>query len=139
MDDIRLFISESDREKILTEIDKNNFMNLGKENRIDLYVFALALALNTPTELEKQDALVKSEHIKKYDIFLYSAYLNPLDLEKNPELIEEIMDKKTVFGYCDKCVNTGLAMLKSKMLSDQKQYALELIKEMDEMYNTYLQ
>ena len=82
MDDIRLFISESAREKILTEIDKNNFMNLGKENRIDLYVFALALALNTPTELEKQDALVKSEHIKKYDIFLYSAYLNPLDLEK---------------------------------------------------------
>ena len=111
MDDIRLFISESAREKILTEIDKNNFMNLGKENRIDLYVFALALALNTPTELEKQDALVKSEHIKKYDIFLYSAYLNPLILKN--QIDQEIMDK-TVFGYCDKCVNTGLAMLKSK-------------------------
>lgn len=131
-EDIRLYKSEKSG-KIIEYIDNTNFLNLGKGSieRIELYVFALSFGLDSPTKLEKASDFVKQEHARQYNALIYSAYIG----SKADFQINDIVNKKEIYTYADQLANTGFAILEGKLSKKEGTVALELIKEMDEIYN----
>ena len=128
----------SDKKKIVNKIDEIKYLNLhnggGKDvstSRIDLFLFAMALGMDTiPTEVKHQESFIREEYIKtKHDAFFYSAFIYRMKDKSN---LDCIVNKDKVYKLAQEYANTGFDVIDNMMNSKPSSVAeLELIKELD--------
>ncbi len=134
----------AEQKKTVGKIDQIGFLGLqntgGKDigtPRIDLFLFAMALGMETvPTEVKQPDTFIRDEYVKnKHDSLLYAAFIHNL---KNKEDIDSITNKEQVYKLAQNYANTGFDLIKDMMENRTETVAeLELIKELDEQYEKY--
>lgn len=133
-----LYIS-GEAKNIVKRIDENKYLDLqlGETTRLDLFLFAIALGLETlPTELIQKDTFIRDEYVTtKYEAFLYSLFAHLLNDKKN---IDEIIYKDKVYELAQKYANTGFSLIGEMMNSKPESVSvLEMVAEMDQEYNKY--
>lgn len=125
-----------DAKKIIERIDKEKFLGLNNSetSRTDLFLFAMALGLETGIQmpLTNKESLTRSSYLIKEQALLYSAFINKIE-DKND--IEECTNKNKVFEMAEKYANTGFDLIKTMMDTKPEQTnMLEMIVELDEKY-----
>lgn len=128
----------TEQKKIVNKIDETQFLDLqwggGKSvstPRIDLFLFAMALGMETvPTEVKQPDTFIRDEYVKtKHDSFLYAAFIHNME-DKND--LDAVSNKDQVYKLAQSYANTGFDLLGDMMENKTEAVAeLELIKEMD--------
>lgn len=136
----RLNISKNAKE-IIDNIDSNNYFALGDKttSRSELFLFAMALGIDTiPTQLENTypGGLILEKSIDSTTLSsMYASFINSLQDEQ----LDEITNKGKVFKMAQEYANTGFENIDDYMKNkkNQKDLAWELLKEMDNQYNSY--
>jgi len=139
-----LNISKKNKDSILKNIDRENYLGLGFPDceRIDLYTFAAALGYKRGLATEMngaKESLVREEVVLRNNIrHAYSA-MYFADHQKNiQDEIETITDTSMVFPLIDGYANNGFSILNDYMSQyDSRTLALKLIADMDTMYEQY--
>lgn len=136
----------AEQKKIVNKIDGTQFLDLqlggGKNvstSRIDLFLFAMALGMDTvPTEVKQPDTFIRDEYVKmKHDAFLYAAFIHNME-DKND--LDEVSNKDQVYKLAQSYANTGFDLLGDMMENKTEAVAeLELIKEMDADYEKFFE
>lgn len=134
----------AEQKKIVDKIDKMKYLDLhrggGREEstaRIDLFLFAMALGMDTiPSEVKQPDTFIRNEYIKgKHEAFLYAVYIHSLE---NKEDLDSIVNKEQVYKVAQRFANTGFNIIGDMMQTKSPAVAeLELIKEMDEAFDKF--
>lgn len=125
--------------KIVEEIDKIGFLDLGnnESSRIELFTFAMALGCSCPLELESSEGFVLSHYIKPDN----EALLNSISLSQCPDdsKISEYLERAKVYEYVQKCAEAGFVILGDWMENKSlEQVELELISKLDDLYDKIL-
>lgn len=137
-----LNISKKNKESVLKNIDRENYLGLADCERIDLYTFAAAVGYKRgiPTDMDgAKESLVREEVVLRNNIrHAYSA-IYFADHQKNiQDEIEKIADTSSVFPLIDGYANNGFSIIKDYMEQyDSRSLALKLIADMDTMYEQY--
>ncbi|AZV56430.1 hypothetical protein [Clostridium sp. AWRP] len=127
------------KKEIVDRIDKNKFLGLNNPNtsRIDLFLFAMALGMDTtPTEVKQKETFIRDEYIKiKHDAFFYSAFIYKMEDKENFDAIKNI---DNVYEFAEKYANTGFDLIDDMMKTKSESVSeLELVKEMDQEYDKF--
>lgn len=136
----------AEQKKIVNKIDETQFLDLqlggGKSvstPRIDLFLFAMALGMDTvPTEVKQPDTFIRDEYVKtKHDAFLYAAFIHNLE-DKND--LDAVSNKEQVYKLAQSYANTGFDLLDDMMKNKTETVVeLELIKEMDADFESFFE
>jgi hypothetical protein len=134
----------AEQKKIVNKIDETHYLDLqlgGGKNvstpRIDLFLFAMALGMDTvPTELKQPDTFFRDEYVKtKHDAFFYAAYIHNLE---DKDDLDKVSNKEQVYKLAQCYANTGFDLIGDMMQNKTESVAeLELIKEMDADFEKY--
>lgn len=140
----RIIYYGAEQKKIVGKIDQTHFLDLqlggGKSvstPRIDLFLFAMALGMDTvPTEVKQPDTFIRDEYVKnKHDAFLYAAYIHYLE---NKDDLDCVANKDQVYKLAQNYANTGFDLIGDMIENKTEAVAeLELLKELDEQYENY--
>lgn len=130
-----LNISE-DAKRIKDRIESTKFLNLDNKNcsRLDLFLFALALGVEsgTETELVKADSFVRGEYLHtKEEAFLYSIFISDLDAEMD---LEKVNDLNLVYNKAQRYANTGFKLIEGYFEKPENVVQLQLLQELNEEY-----
>lgn len=128
----------AEQKKIVSKIDEMQYLDLhlggGKSvstARIDLFLFAMALGMDTvPTEVKQPDTFIRDEYVKvKHDALFYAAYIHNL---KDKNDLDSILNKDQVYKLAQNYANTGFDLIGDMMQTKTESVSeLELIKELD--------
>lgn len=139
-----LYISKDTKDKIITEIDETQYMDLqytGTGNsgtsRLDLYLYAMSLGRTNPTELQGKDTFVRNDNLTKNVEAIAMIIALSLGKKKEFENLEDILVDKDMALYSDKCANTGFKIIQNDMgtRSGENDY-LQIIDELDDLYES---
>lgn len=138
-DQLVLNISK-DAKEIIDKIDKERFLGLNnpETSRTDLFLFAMALGLETDTKipLSNKEGLTRTSYLIKDEALLYSVFIDKM-VDKNN--LEECTEKNKVFELAEEYANTGFDLIKNMMDTKSEQInMLEMIEELDNKYNEIL-
>lgn len=138
-DQLVLNISK-DAKEIIDKIDKERFLGLNnpETSRTDLFLFAMALGLETDTKipLSNKEGLTRTSYLIKDEALLYSVFIDKM-VDKNN--LEECTEKNKVFELAEEYANTGFDLIKNMMDTKLEQInMLEMIEELDNKYNEIL-
>lgn len=136
-------ISNKNKNGVLKQIDRQDYLGLHSCSRLELYSFALALGYKKgyPSDLEGgKDSFVREEYTQHNTIrHAYSAVFFKENEETNKQEIEEIANTDKVFALTDRYANTGFSAIEDYMKQyDSLPLAMKLIAEIDEMYEDYI-
>lgn len=135
----RLFYSKKAR-KIVEKIDELKYLGLHNSNtsRLELFLFAMALGINTPLELENQESFILSQTIKPEDDALLFATSIGYSEENND--INQTANKANAYNLAQKCANSGFLMLEN-MIETENPVSLELklLSELDDLYHKFVE
>lgn len=135
-DQLVLNISK-DAKEIIDKIDKERFLGLNnpETSRTDLFLFAMALGLETDTKipLSNKEGLTRTSYLIKDEALLYSVFIDKMGDKNN---LEECTEKNKVFELAEEYANTGFDLIKNMMDTKSEQInMLEMIEELDNKYN----
>ncbi|MDU2201018.1 MAG: hypothetical protein E7E15_08120 [Terrisporobacter othiniensis] len=136
-DQIVLNISKNSK-NIIEMIDNEKFLGLNnpETSRTDLFLFAMALGLETDitTPLLNKEGLSRTSYLTiKDEALLYSTFINKMENKNN---LEECTEKNKVFELAEEYANTGFELIKNMMDTKSEQInMLEMIKELDDKYD----
>lgn len=138
-DQLVLNISK-DAKEIIDKIDKERFLGLNnpETSRTDLFLFAMALGLETDTKipLSNKEGLTRTSYLIKDEALLYSVFIDKMGDKNN---LEECTEKNKVFELAEEYANTGFDLIKNMMDTKSEQInMLEMIEELDNKYNEIL-
>lgn len=136
----------AEQKKIVSKIDTTHYLDLhlggGKNEstpRIDLFLFAMALGMDTvPSDVKQPDTFIRDEYVKtKHDALLYAAYIHSLS---DKDDLDCIANKDQVYKFAQNYANTGFDLLGDMVENKTEAVAeLELVRELDEDYKKYFE
>jgi len=141
----RIFVSHEYR-KIIEDWRNRGFFNNNTDQRI-IWDMALAAGIGRPSEFKnKRDGLILNTSLATDDkIFYYAANIGENLKTDDQDNIDELTKWGNAVGYCEKCVNTGLAEMNElikeylggkTILSDERREAiyLDAIDKLNKIY-----
>lgn len=129
-----------DQKEIVKKIDRSKFLGLNNNgnntlstSRSDLFLFAMALGLETvKSEIKQKDTLVRAQYITpRHEALLYAAFINELDYKNN---LDCILDIDAIIDNAQKYANTGFNLIADMMEKSENVIVYELLNELDEKY-----
>lgn len=130
----RLYYSKKAR-KIVEQIDELKYLGLQNSNtsRLELFLFAMALGINSPLELENQESFVLGQTIKPEDDAL--LYATSIGYGEESNDLNVTSDKSYVYDLAQKCANSGFLMIEN-MIENENPISVELklLSELDDLY-----
>ncbi len=136
----------AEQKKIVNKIDETQFLDLqlggGKSvstPRIDLFLFAMALGMDTlPTEVKQPDTFIRDEYVRtQHDSFLYAAFIHNME---NKNDLDAVSNKEQVYKLAQSYANTGFNLIGDMMENKTEAVTeLELIKEMDTDFEKFFE
>ncbi|MDO4556013.1 MAG: hypothetical protein Q4B70_12825 [Lachnospiraceae bacterium] len=136
---VKILNVSGEAKKIIEKIDSTKLLNLDNKNcsRMELFLFALALGVESgiETELTKTDTLVRAEYLStKNEAYLYSVFISELSDSGD---LDKINDIGNVYRKAQQYANTGFKLIEGMMEKAENVVQLELLQELDEMYEEY--
>lgn len=122
------------RETTLKNIDNSNFLNFRKLERLDLFLFAAALGINSPTDLPKYEPLVRGELVRQRpesNAIMASIVIGNI---KEMDLVDEKISRNYIWYYAERCANTGFHCIDDMLNKPEESVYIELISELDDLY-----
>lgn len=103
----RFYIEEKTRDLLNSKIKKENFLNMANVKNKDIFLFALALGIDTPNELDgKKEGLLLDKDLDMFDESLvYGAAIPYL------EDLNDLADKNKVYDFIERCANQGFSYI----------------------------
>lgn len=133
-----LNISKELKDSVVQSIDDEHYMELQSSStpRLDLYLYALALGKNNPTDIQKKDSFVRNEYLAKNVEAIAMLVAITYAHKKDFENLEEVLDEKRIGQLADSCANTGFKIIDGDM---QENYNgdngyLKMISDLDDLY-----
>jgi hypothetical protein len=104
----RLYIDIKYR-KLLEEMNSSNLLNSKNASRKELFLYAMSLGTDAPTKINgKRDGLFLTKDLNTSDeALIYTNYIN------NEKDINELANKEKVYGYAERCANTGFSIIEN--------------------------
>ena len=133
----RLYYSKHAK-KVVEKIEDSKFLNLNNSNtqRLELFLFAMSLGLDSQMILDGPESFILSQSIRpEYDALLYAALIGKCSDESD---LNEALQKSNVYTYAQECANSGFLVLEGYM--DQEKANIvegKLILELDKLYEQY--
>ena len=127
--------------EIISKIDKENLLNLKVQNtdRLDLFIFAMALGHNAPTEFsDGKEALIRGESVRKYPdslSLMSSIIIGELNDSDN---VDEKLNRDYILRYAENCANTGFLILADLLNKDPDMLDLQMLSDLDDLYEKYI-
>lgn len=133
-----LNISKELKDSVVQSIDDEHYMELQSSStpRLDLFLYALALGKNNPTDIQKKDTFVRNEYLAKnveaIAMLVAIAYAH----KKNFENLEDVLDEKKIGQLADSCANTGFKIIDGDMKENYNgdNGYLKMISDLDDLY-----
>lgn len=126
------------KDSVVQSIDDEHYMELQSSStpRLDLYLYALALGKNNPTDIQKKDSFVRNEYLAKNVEAIAMLVAITYAHKKDFENLEEVLDEKRIGQLADSCANTGFKIIDGDM---QENYNgdngyLKMISDLDDLY-----
>lgn len=133
-----LNISKELKDSVVQSIDDEHYMELQSSStpRLDLFLYALALGKNNPTDIQKKDTFVRNEYLAKnveaIAMLVAIAYAHKKDFEN----LEDVLDEKKIGQLADSCANTGFKIIDGDMKENYNgdNGYLKMISDLDDLY-----
>lgn len=133
-----LNISKEIKNTVIQTIDDEHYMELQSSStpRLDLFIYAMALGKNSPSEIQKKESFVRNEYLAKnveaITMLVAVAYSHKKDFEN----LEDVLDEKKIGQLADTCANTGFKIIEGDFkenYSGDNGY-LKMISDLDDLY-----
>lgn len=134
----RIYVTKKVYDKLIPEIDRTNFLGLGKPvERLALFMFAASIGIaegkRTPLESRSDlvlEAVINKDHHSKSEMFAVLINQAIKDQEE-----DRISDKDYAYVIIQEYANTGFNMIESWMKDmDQEMVMLNLLVKLDQMH-----
>jgi hypothetical protein len=135
----RLYYSKKAK-KIVEQIDESKYLGLHNTNtsRLELFLFAMSLGINSSLELENQESFVLAQSIKPEDDALLFA--TSIGYEEDTTDINKTSEKSYVYDFAQKCANSGFLMIENMIQNENPiSVELKLLSELDDLYQKNVQ
>lgn len=130
----RVYINANYRE-FIDDLKKKDLLGFEMVENKDSFLIAVALGLQSPSQLKSKDGWFLLKNLKSADKALLSSVL--LGTANSDEEIDAYADLDKNLGQCEQCAEAGFAILQKKINDangDEDILEARLLKELDLLY-----
>jgi len=133
-----LRIDKKLRDTIIKNIDNSDLLNFKKMERIDLFIFAVALGIDHPTDPPTYEPLVRGELVRQRPESIAEMAAIVIGSLTEKESVDEKTSKNYIWYFAEKCANTGFHCIDDMLNKPEEAVYAELLSDLDDLYEKHI-
>ena len=133
-----LRIDKKLRDTIIKNIDNSELLNFKKMERLDLFIFAVALGIDHPTDPPSFEPLIRGELVRQRPESIAEMASIAIGNLTGRDSVDEQISKNYIWYLAEKCDNTGFHCIDDMLNKPDETVYSELLSDLDDLYEKYI-